>query len=129
MAFGRDTTAEHIKPLEGARIRRYTAGATIAAGEIVALMADGYVDPANTADFLGACVVGIAIQAAVAGDRVDVVTHGPVVCLLEATPAALYYASDTAGEPSASVGTKDVLVGYAESATVLFVRIEFIDRS
>jgi hypothetical protein len=129
MAFGRDTTPEHIKPLEGARIRRYTAGATIAAGEIVSLMADGYVDPADTAAFTGSCVVGIAIQSAVAGDRVDVVTHGPVNCLLEATPAALYYASDTAGEPSASVGTKDVLVGYAESATVLFVRIEFIDRS
>ncbi len=129
MAFGRDTTAEHIKPLEGARLRRYTAGATIAAGEIVSLMADGYVDPADTTAMTGSCVVGIAIQAAVAGQRLDVVVAGPVVCLLEATPAALYYASDTPGEPSATVGTKDVLVGYAESATVLFVRIEFIDRS
>lgn len=129
MAFGRNTTAELIKPLEGATIRRFTAGAAIAAGEIVALMADGYVDPANTTDFTAACVVGIAIQAAAAGGRVDVVTGGPVVCLLDATPASLIYASDTAGEPSESVGTKDVLVGIAESATVLFVRPEFIDRS
>lgn len=129
MAFGRDTTAEHIKPLEGAIIRRYTAGATIAAGEIVALMADGYVDPANTTDFTAAAVIGISIQAAVAGGRVDVVTFGPVVCLIDATPGALIYASDTAGEPSTSVGAKDVLVGIAESATVLFVRPEFIDRS
>ncbi len=129
MAFGRDTTAEHIKPLQGAIIRRYTAGATIAAGEIVALMADGYMDPANTTDFTAAVVMGISIQAAVAGGRVDVVTFGPVVCLQEATPGALIYASDTAGEPSTSVGTKDVLVGIAESATVLFVRPEFIDRS
>lgn len=129
MAFGRLSTAELIKPLEGAVIRRYTAGATIAAGEIVSLMADGYVDPANTTDFTAACVAGIAIQAAVAGQRIDVVTHGPIVCLEDATPAALIYASDTAGEPATSVGTKDVLVGFAESASVLFVRPEFIDRS
>lgn len=129
MAFGRNTTAELIKPLEGAVIRRFTAGTTIAAGEIVSLMADGYVDPANTTDFTAACVVGIALKAAVAGDRIDVVTHGPVVCLIDGTPANLVYASDTAGEPAESVGTKDVLVGITESATVLFVRPEFIDRS
>ncbi len=129
MAFGRNTTAELIKPLEGAVIRRYTAGATIAAGEIVSLMADGYVDPADTAAFTGSVVMGIALKAAVAGDRVDVVVYGPVVCLTDGTPAALVYASDTPGEPSETVGTKDVLVGITESATVLFVRPEFIDRS
>ena len=129
MAFGRNTTAELIKPLEGAIIRRYTAGATIAAGEIVSLMADGYVDPADTSAFTGAVVMGVAIQAASAGGRVDVVVFGPVVCLIDGTPANLVYASDTAGEPAESVGTKDVLVGITESATVLFVRPEFIDRS
>lgn len=129
MAIARDTTAEHIKPLEGSLTRRFTAGATIAAGEIVALMADGYVDPADTAAFTGSVVVGIALQAAAATERVDVVTFGPVVCLTGATVGALVYASDTAGEPSESVGTKDVLVGFNESATVLFVRPEFIDRS
>jgi hypothetical protein len=129
MSFGRDTTAANIKPLEGAIVRRFTAGTTIAAGEIVVMMADGYVDPANTAAFTGAVVLGIALQAALVGERVDVVTFGPVQCLLEGTPANLVYASDTAGEPAESVGTKDVLVGITESATVLFVRPEFIDRS
>lgn len=129
MAIARDTTAKNIKPLEGASIRRFTAGATIAAGEIVSLMADGYVDPADTTAFTGSVVMGIALQAAAAGERVDVVTSGPVVCLTGATVGALVYASDTAGEPSESVGTKDVLVGIAESATILFVRPEFIDRS
>ena len=129
MAFGRDTTAEHIKPLEGAIVRRYTAGATIAAGEIVAIMADGYVDPANTAAFTGSVVLGIALNAASSGDRVDAVVFGPVECLTDGTPANLVYASDTAGEPSESVGTKDILVGITESSTVLFVRPEFIDRS
>lgn len=130
MGFGRDTTAADIKPLNGAIIRRYTCGAAIAAGEIVVMKADGYVDPANTGAWDGSAVLGIAIAAtAAAGDMVDVVVFGPVICLTDATPGVCYYASDTDGEPSASVGTKDVLVGFAESATVLFVRPEFIDRS
>jgi len=129
MAFQRNATAELIKPLEGAIIRRFTAGTTIAAGEIVSMMADGYVDPADTTAMTGAIVMGIALTAAVVGQRVDVVTYGPVVCLTDGTPANLVYASDTAGEPSETVGTKDVLVGITESATVLFVRPEFIDRS
>jgi hypothetical protein len=41
----------------------------------------------------------------------------------------LIYASDTAGEPSESAGTKDLVVGYAESATVLFVQPQIIDFS
>lgn len=129
MASARDTTAEHIKPLEGALTRRFTAGTTIAAGELVSMVADGYVDPTDCASFPLASCVGVALQAAVAGQRVDVVTFGPVVCMTGATPGQLVYATDTAGELGDAVGTKDVLVGVAESATVLFVRIEFIDRS
>jgi hypothetical protein len=129
MAIGRDTTAANIKPLEGAIVRRFTAGATIAAGEIVSMMADGYVDPANTSNFTGSMVVGIALDAATSGDRVDVVVFGPVKCITGGTPAAFVYASDTAGEPSESVGTKDVAIGFNESATVLFVRPQFIDLS
>ena len=129
MAFQRNATAELIKPLEGSITRRFTAGATIAAGEIVSMSADGYIDPSDCANFPGATVLGISLQAAVSGDRVDVVTFGPVVCLTDATPGSLIYASDTAGEPSETVGTKDVLVGIAEAATVLFVRPEFIDRA
>lgn len=129
MAIARDTTAANIKPLEGAVIRRFTAGATIAAGEIVSMMADGYVDPADSTAFTGCMVVGIALDAAASGDRVDVVTHGPVKCITGGTPAAFVYASDTAGEPSESVGTKDVAIGFNESATVLFVRPQFIDLS
>lgn len=129
MAASRNTTAELIKPLEGAIIRRYTAGATIAAGEIVSMMADGYVDPADTSAMTGAIVMGIALQAAASGGRVDVVVYGPVVCLSGAAPAQFVYATDTAGEPGDAVGTKDVLIGIAESATVLFVRPQFIDFS
>lgn len=129
MAIARDTVAEHIKPLEGAIVRRHTAGATIAAGEVVSLMADGYVDPTDCSAFTGAQVVGIAIGSAIAGGRVDVVTYGPVVCLTGATVAATVYGTDTAGEPGEAVGTKDVIVGYAESAITLFVRPRLIDLS
>ena len=129
MAVTRNTDAAVVKPLEGAVIRRYTAGATIEAGEIVAMMADGYVDPADTGAFTGAVVMGVAIQDVAAGARVDVVVFGPILAFAGGTPGGLVYASDTAGEPSESVGTKDVLVGVMESATVLFVRPEFIDRS
>jgi hypothetical protein len=129
MAIARDTTAANIKPLEGAIVRKFTAGATIAAGEIVVMMADGYVDPANTGAFTGCMVLGIALTEAASGNKVDVVVFGPVKCVTGATPAALVYASDTAGEPSESVGTKDVAIGFAESATVLFVRPQFIDLS
>ena len=37
MAIARDTTADNIKPLNGAIIRRFTAGAAVAAGEIVSM--------------------------------------------------------------------------------------------
>ncbi len=129
MAVTRNTDAAVVKPLEGAIIRRYTAGAAIEAGEIVSMMADGYVDPADTTNFTAAAVLGVAIQDVAAGSRVDVVTFGPILAFSGGTPGGLVYASDTAGEPSESVGTKDVLVGVMESATVLFVRPEFIDRS
>ena len=129
MAVTRNTDAAVVKPLEGAIIRRFTAGAAIEAGEIVALKADGYVDPADTSAWTGSCVVGVALQDVAAGARVDVVIAGPVLAFSGGTPAGLVYASDTAGEPSESVGTKDVLVGKMESATVMIVDIQYIDRS
>lgn len=119
MAIARDTTAANIKPLEGAIVRRFTAGATVAAGELVTMQSDGYVDPTNTSAVQN--IVGVAIQAAVAGDRIDVVVFGPVKCLTGATVGATVYGSDTAGEPAETAGTKTTIAGWAESATVLFV--------
>lgn len=129
MAFGRETNNELIKPLEGAIVRRFTAGAAIDAGELVSMMADGFVDPTDTSTFAGAVIAGVALGDAAAGQRVDVVTHGPVLCLVDATPGTPIYGSDTAGEPSATVGTKDSIAGFAESATVLFVRPQLVDLS
>ena len=124
MAIARNTTAETIKPLNGAIIRRYTAGAAVEAGEIVSMQSDGYVDPANTTS-AAQKVVGVALQAAsAAGQTIDVVVFGPVVCVTGATPGAIIHASDTAGEPAESAGTAAGITGFAESATVVFVRPE-----
>ena len=122
MAISRQTTAALIKPLEGAIVRRYTAGAAIAAGEIVSMSGDGYVDPANTTA-AAAVVVGVALQAAAAAaDVIDVVVHGPVLCIAGGTPGATLHASDTAGEPAESTGSNAGIAGFVEAATIAFVR-------
>lgn len=121
MAIARDTDAKRVKPLEGAIVRRFTAGAAVAAGQVVAMQSDGFVDPANTTA-AAQQVAGIAIQAVAAGERADVVVFGPIVCLTGATPGATLHASDTAGEPAESAGTNAGIVGFVESATVAFVR-------
>jgi hypothetical protein len=121
MAIARDTTAANVKPLEGAIVRRFTAGAAVAAGELVSMQADGKVDPSDsTAAKMP--VLGVAIGAGADGGRIDVVVFGPVVCLTGATPGALVYNSTTAGEPLESVAGNQTVAGVAESATVLFVR-------
>ena len=121
MTIARDTTAANIKPLEGAIIRRYTAGAAVAAGEIVSMQSDGVVDPSDSTS-AAQCIVGVAVQAAAAaGDRLDVVVFGPVQCVTGGTPGASAYDSTTAGEPSESTAGNQTKVGFVEAATVIFV--------
>jgi hypothetical protein len=128
MAFGRDTTAEHIKPLQGAIVRKYTAHAAIDAGALVAKNGDSGEVAEAVATSVCLAPVGVAVQAAAAaGDKVDVVVFGPVLCQAEATPGGLVWVSDTAGEPSESAGTKDTVMGYSETATILFVRPQVVD--
>lgn len=124
MAIARDTTAANIKPLKGAVIRRYVAGATISPGELVHKSSDDQCDPCNTSDITLATVTGVALGIGniAAGETFDCVVFGPVKCLTGATPGALVYATDTAGEPGETAGTKVSVAGFVESATVLFVR-------
>lgn len=127
MAIARDTTAKNIKPLAQAVVRRGTLGATTVAGEIVELQSDGKWDPA-----VGTSVtftLGIAIQGGGDGDEVDIVRFGPVVCSTGGTPGNLVYVSDTAGEPGESAGTKSTIVGYSETATVVFVQPQIVSFS
>jgi hypothetical protein len=120
MAIARQTDTTKIRPLAGALTRQYTAGATIAIGELVAMSADGFLDPADTTS-ADATVVGIALEAAVTGDKLAVCTYGAVTAVTGGTPGATLHASDTAGEPAESAGTNSGVAGRVDSATTVFI--------
>jgi len=119
------TIGTDIKPLTGAIIRRGTLGATVTKGHPVTLQSDGYWDHTQTT--AAQIVVAVAVKGGAVTDRVDLVTHGPIQCLSGATPGTLVYGSDTAGAYDDAAGTKSTIIGYAESATVLFVQPQIVD--
>lgn len=119
------TIGTDIKPLAGAITRRGTLGATVTKGHPVTLQSDGYWDHCNTG--AAQVTVAVAVQGGAVGDEVDLVVFGPVQCLSGATIGSLVFGSDTAGAYDDAVGTKDTLIGYAETATVLFVQPQIID--
>ena len=128
MAFANETVVANIKPLDGAIVRRYVAGSAITPGDAVCMSSDGYIDPADSDALATNTVVGIALvprnqgTAYAAGDVVDVVVHGPVQCATGGTPGAYAYTSGTAGQMAESAGTKSLIVGFVEAATIVFVR-------
>ena len=63
----------------------------------------------------------MAIKSGGDTDPAEVVLYGPVKVLVDATPGTAIYVSDTAGEYSETAGTKSFIIGYAETATKLFV--------
>ena len=121
------TIGTDIKPLNGAIVRKGTSGAAVTKGHPVTLQSDGYWDhtDASTAQL----TVGIAVQTASgSGEVIDIVRYGPVQCTSGCTPGALVYASDTAGGMDTAAGTKDLVIGYSETATVVFVQPQ-LDRA
>jgi hypothetical protein len=127
MAATRETTVERIKMLEGGVAHQYTAGATVVAGELVAMQSDGKVDPAIATAVCN--LLGVALNSAEDGDALEVCILGRVLCLTGATVGALIYVSDTAGEPGESAGTKTTIAGIAESATILLLRPSTVSLS
>jgi len=121
------TIGTDIKPLGGAIIRRGTLGDTVTKGHPATLQSDGYWDHTDTS--AAQLTVAVAVQGGSSGERVDLVMYGPIKCLSGATPGALVYGSDTAGAYDDAVGTKDLVIGYVESSTVLFVKPQIIDFS
>jgi hypothetical protein len=121
------TQGTDIKPLNGAIIRRGTLGTTVTKGDPVTMQSDGFWDPSDASTVQ--LNVAVAVQGGVVTDEVDIVVRGPIQCLSGATPGALVYVSDTAGGYDTASGTKGTVVGYAESATVLFVQPQIIDFS
>lgn len=127
MAATIESTAANVKPLTGAIVRRLPPGEEIAAGAIVAIESDGYLDESDSTSTDE--VVGIAIQAATGAlvpKLIDVVVLGPIKCITSGTPGATVFNSTTAGEPSESSGGNNTAVGYCESATVIFVLPEHL---
>ena len=95
------------------------------AGEIVALQSDGKWDPAIATSAV--LTTAIAVQGGADGTVVDLVHEGPVLCLEDGTIGALVYVADTAGEPSLTAGTKSTIVGYCETAAILFVKQQIVN--
>ena len=126
-------TAANIRPCDGYTLntRRYNCGGAVTPGQAVYVAADGDVEAADGDDVNQAQARGIALSdgsgsvAFAAGDRIDIVTHGPVSGYAGMTPGLPVYASVTAGRldqvASAVPGDFNYIVGFAESDTVIFV--------
>lgn len=127
-------TAASVRPADGYPLhtRRYNAGGTVTPGQAVYIAADGDVEAADGDAAASAEAIGIALSdgfgstSFAAGNRIDVVTHGPVGGFSGMTPGLPVYVSPTAGAldqtASATTGDFNFIIGYAESATVLFVQ-------
>ena len=104
-------------------VRKGTLGATTLAGAVVALQSDGKWDPADGST-AGLVALGVAVTAGGDGDPVDIVTYGPLKCVSGATPGAKIYIDDSgdAGEMTETAGSLKVIIGYAETAEIVFVQ-------
>jgi hypothetical protein len=125
-------TAADIRPLNRAIVRRYDAAGSGGVGDAVYIDSNGAAALADADADASSRVKGIVVAVEgggttfAAGDRLDVVTHGPVAGYSGMTPGAFVYASTTAGDidsaaPAGSSGDYVHVVGYAESATVIYV--------
>jgi len=124
-------TVADVRPLPGAVVRRYDAGGTITPGSAVYLASDGDVEDADADSETGVRAIGIAVAGPdgkvsyASGDRVDVVTHGPVCGYSSLTPGGLMYSSTTAGAiaTAAATASSDYIwvIGYAEAADTIYV--------
>ena len=127
------TTAANIRPCDGYTLntRRFNCGGAVTPGQAVYVAADGDVEAADGDNVNQAQARGIALSdgsgsvAFAAGDRIDIVTHGPVSGFSGLTPGLPVYVSVTAGSmdqtASAVSGDFNYIIGHAESDTVIFV--------
>lgn len=129
--------AANIRPLPGSVIRRYPAASTsVVVGAAVYVKNDGTIELADGDNVdqsqARGIVVGIGAVSgkttAAVGDACDVVTHGPVVLgtAVNMVEGGVLYVSQTAGAldqtVSATSGDFNYILGYAESATVMYVQ-------
>jgi PAB1-binding protein PBP1 len=122
--------ATDVRPLPGAHVQRFAAGATVTVGQAVRINNVGRVVPAaaNAAGTVQA--IGIVVSApdgrtsADADEMVDVVMGGPVAGFTGMTPGSLLYTAVTAGaiDDVSPTGTNfRWVVGRAISSQTVFV--------
>ena len=124
-------TAANVVAGSGARIARGTAGASVAAGQVVYLDAAAGTYKLADNDSATAALrspVGIALHAASSGQPLAVLTKGPITIGATMTAGVAYYLSGTPGGicPVADLATGDypTVLGIATSTTVLEVNIQ-----
>jgi|TARA_Y100000310_G_scaffold220455_1_gene221985 hypothetical protein len=125
-------TAADVRPLQGAITRRFTAGGTVAIGDLVYVASDGDVEKADADAAASSIIAGVAVgtpdggSSASAGEEVDVVVFGPVTGFSSMTAGPYAFASTTAGKaetgaPAAASGDYVGILGIIISATVILV--------
>lgn len=126
-------TAANVRPLEGALTRPRRAGGTVTMGQAVYTDSGGEVQAARANAAATSDAIGILVAVnepgettAADNDAVTVCTFGPVGGFSGLTPGAIYYVDNAAAgniiTPAPSgAGIWAKSIGYAESATVLFV--------
>lgn len=124
-------TAKDVRPLDGSTVRGYDLGGAATPGQAMYIASDGDIE---VADANGSAALRrfrgllVAIEGGrstgVAGHRATLCVYGPVAGFSGLTPGANVYLSDTAGALADAPGSEVVPVGYAESATVVFLQPE-----
>lgn len=124
-------TAANVRPLNGAVIRRGTAGGTITPGMAVYLDGTSGWKAADADAIASGKALGIALAdgsgavSFASGQVIDICVYGPVTGFAAMTPGANEFVSTTAGAvcdaASAVAGDLQYMIGWAEQATVLFV--------
>lgn len=106
------------------------AGETLSAGNLVYFKESDqrwWLTDADTASTVQGVLLGFAQAAGVAGNVVSILRSGLEKNQSGMTPGSKYYAGNTAGAISSSIGTTEVYVGNADSATDLIVDFRWQD--
>lgn len=124
-------TASSVLANSGSSVAHGTAGATITAGQVVAIDAttDRYIlADSNSATVAVRVPIGIALHASLNGQPLAVLTRGPITVGATMTAGTTLALSETPGgiQPTADLGSGEYpsIVGMATSTTVLNVKIQ-----
>lgn len=125
-------TARSVRPLPGALVRTFTAGASGNVGDAVYVDSNGRVQPASASAAGTALALGVVVSAGTSGavafasgDAVSVVIVGAVNGFAGMTPGAKCYLSNTAGKLADAAGTVTRVVGVALDASTVMLLPNF----